>query len=601
MPQHRGQGAFEYVLMLSGTLLIVVMIVFLMQGSVSSANNTLASQAKTVQAALDPSFFVPGAKPVFMPQNPADGAKSDSPRITALIMTTDCRLSDAGLNWAGTQYPLYDNSLRLSFNLDDASATGDSASTAADASNYGNNGTIYGNTLLLLHADESGGSTVLDESRFAVNGTCYSGGVQAECLRTTGVSGNALDFNGPGTNRATYVSGPNLNINGSFTLETWIKLKSTQPGTIFAITGGSTDGPGGGKYHLVFWGGSQAVTFSVQQPRAWTQEGVNSPALPLNAWHHIVGVWDRPANRITIYYDGTYYAQAATTVQYLASSNSITIGALNTGYYWLNGSLDEIGLYNRTLGADEIRQHYQAGRAKHADATIGAWQGGMNFDGADDYTSIPASESLNFTGPEFTVLLWAKGTYAAGKGLIQKGLNGFDSNHKKGFGFVYAGNPQRLYGLVGNGTHHFELDTGLGTFGWTQLGIRRNADGKFYLIKNGTVAQGGLYDRPAGGQYLLGDINTVLPLELGRSAAYGGYWNGAIDEVRVYDRALSDDEISKQFKSNLAKMSGRAWVLEYQNSSLGASTQYSVYSRGLLKPLMSTENRTISPCIAGIC
>lgn len=45
--QKKGQGAFEYILMLSGILLIVILIIIILQGSLAGANNKLnESQAQ---------------------------------------------------------------------------------------------------------------------------------------------------------------------------------------------------------------------------------------------------------------------------------------------------------------------------------------------------------------------------------------------------------------------------------------------------------------------------------------------------------------------------------------------------------------------------
>ena len=43
----RGQGAFEYILMLSGVLLIVILIMFIWQNALSGTNNTLTGQRNT--------------------------------------------------------------------------------------------------------------------------------------------------------------------------------------------------------------------------------------------------------------------------------------------------------------------------------------------------------------------------------------------------------------------------------------------------------------------------------------------------------------------------------------------------------------------------
>jgi hypothetical protein len=43
----RAQGAFEYILMLSGVLLVVILIVLILQGSLNASNNTLAKNQNT--------------------------------------------------------------------------------------------------------------------------------------------------------------------------------------------------------------------------------------------------------------------------------------------------------------------------------------------------------------------------------------------------------------------------------------------------------------------------------------------------------------------------------------------------------------------------
>ena len=48
----RGQGAFEYILMLSGVLLIVILIIFILQGTLSGTNNTMAAQTNTFNSSV---------------------------------------------------------------------------------------------------------------------------------------------------------------------------------------------------------------------------------------------------------------------------------------------------------------------------------------------------------------------------------------------------------------------------------------------------------------------------------------------------------------------------------------------------------------------
>lgn len=105
-------------------------------------------------------FFQLGIKPlngmckatnrlVFVPPTPADGA-SASTAFEGANVTLNATIGDlAGLNrfglvWNGTGTSFYDDSLVLCYNFDNNSAIGDSATTAADISVYGNNGIISG-------------------------------------------------------------------------------------------------------------------------------------------------------------------------------------------------------------------------------------------------------------------------------------------------------------------------------------------------------------------------------------------------------------------------------------------------------------------------
>ncbi len=46
--------------------------------------------------------------------------------------------------------------------------------------------------------------------------------------------------------------------------------------------------------------------------------------------------------------------------------------------------------------------------------------------------------------------------------------------------------------------------------------------------------------------------DTVTPLQIGRSATYGNYFSGIVDEVRIYNRALSEEEILSHYQQLLS-------------------------------------------------
>jgi len=53
----RGQGAFEYILMLSGVILVVVLIMLILQGSVVNANSTLSGNQNKFANNVDIQFI----------------------------------------------------------------------------------------------------------------------------------------------------------------------------------------------------------------------------------------------------------------------------------------------------------------------------------------------------------------------------------------------------------------------------------------------------------------------------------------------------------------------------------------------------------------
>ena len=178
------------------------------------------------------------------------------------------------------------------------------------------------------------------------------------------------------------------------------------------------------------------------------------------------------------------------------------------------------------------------------------WVGGkydtaLEFDGVDDYVNIADNNSLDFgTGP-FSVILWVKSNYNGTTSFISKGA-GFDEHDDAGWGLSYAGSPERLYVLVGNGTTHIEYHTGLREITqWKQVGLMRDVDDKIYYIKDGNII--------GTGKSLSGNVSNDIDLTFGKNNIYPDYLSGYIDEVAIYNRALSAEEILEHYQQGAGK------------------------------------------------
>jgi len=255
----------------------------------------------------------------------------------------------------GTNYTVYDDSLVLMMNFDNSPALGESSASnfTADVSEYGN------------------------------NGTCVN--MSSACNWTTGKYGSALRFNG----MDTFVQVPNAPEfePQTFSVEAWVKFYG--PGTQNVLQTILTKGRGSAplvSYGLIYWGDLGEFAWAIGGT-----DGTDEPILssrPLyglatHRWNHVVGTYDGSTSKLyvngvlesssliskTVYYgfDSTHIAP------YDIPGDAITMGMWGDGPwdYPLNGSIDEVRVYNRTLSADEIKQHYVSNLYKY---DTGKWQ-----------------------------------------------------------------------------------------------------------------------------------------------------------------------------------------------------------------------------------
>ncbi|OGM90939.1 hypothetical protein A2755_01925 [Candidatus Wolfebacteria bacterium RIFCSPHIGHO2_01_FULL_48_22] len=168
-------------------------------------------------------------------------------------------------------------------------------------------------------------------------------------------------------------------------------------------------------------------------------------------------------------------------------------------------------------------------------------RGCLSFDGSNDYVMVGAPEILNSTfntTNSFSVIEWVNLIGSAGYyPQFNKGLYGPSP------GFTIHGINGRLEGGDGS-THGFDLDN---TFGANDM---RGTGWKFTVVT---------YDGTAFRGYTNGLLASTNPWSygIGSTDAYdliiGSFWGsnftGIIDDVRIYNRALSAAEIQAIYNS----------------------------------------------------
>jgi prepilin-type N-terminal cleavage/methylation domain-containing protein len=173
--------------------------------------------------------------------------------------------------------------------------------------------------------------------------------------------------------------------------------------------------------------------------------------------------------------------------------------------------------------------------------TMGKKGGGINFDGTDDYLDCGTGASIDFTTGDMSVGLWfyadatttapymidrgtGMGTDGYGLGLIEFGCE--TCANKIIFSLDYQG----------GGKSYVVSDSDVLTGVWYYImGVRENGIQKLYV--NGVL------------QLITVNINLDIsevsrPLYIGQGDEDGSRWfNGIIDEVRIYNKALTENEI----------------------------------------------------------
>jgi hypothetical protein len=141
---------------------------------------------------------------------------------------------------------------------------------------------------------------------------------------------------------------------GSFSVSIWIKRVNNVTGNVAIMSGTTTSL---NFIWLVQCDATKAIFGTNKQQSAWFWTNASTNYV-INEWEHYVGVYT--ANTMTFYRNG--FLQGTTTNTHTNVNQAILpiwIGRGVSGNYF-NGSLDDIGIWNRALTPNEITVLYQS-------------------------------------------------------------------------------------------------------------------------------------------------------------------------------------------------------------------------------------------------
>jgi sialidase-1 len=161
----------------------------------------------------------------------------------------------------------------------------------------------------------------------------------------------------------------------------------------------------------------------------------------------------------------------------------------------------------------------------------------LSFDGVADHIVVPNDDSMNFGAGDFTVCAWVKTTATTGGGSSRDDI-------------VAKGDPSISgYGLASRNSACLFFTANLGEFQGTSpinddewhylVGVRVSSD--TFLYVDGEVEANGTNSE---------NVDTTLNLIIGKHPMKAeSYITGAIDDVCIYNRALSEDEVKQNYEA----------------------------------------------------
>ena len=313
----------------------------------------------------------------------------------------------------------------------------------------------------------------------------------------------------------------------------------------------------------------------------------SNSAFPVNIWQHVIVQCGDDGMKM--YINSILQTSTNATTNCFDSIVTPAIHALGkTNYgsntFYFNGFLDDVRVYNRALSAGEITQLYNLGAASKLASTprglpgqglnsglVGHWtfdgpkmltnvadssgQGNngslvgqtstttvpgklgqaLSFDGVDDYVNIPHNNILNPSA--ITISFWAnmETVISSNNTLIEKNPN---TNNLR------IRTTSNKYQFITNaGTNNLLANTAFSFGKWEHWVFSGDGSG-LKLYRNGII------DNSNAVAYTASASSGAL----GIGGIAGGFWANKVkmDDVRIYNRALSASEITQLYNIGAA-------------------------------------------------
>ena len=470
--------------------------------------------------------------------------------------------------------------------------------------------------------DDGAGQSANDLSGNGNTGTLGSSGSSdsADPTWATGKFGKDLSFDG--SNDYISVNNQTLGTSDQVTVTGWVKHqgKSSSSQDIFVKRTSLNNDQFEFRLDSTY-----KLSFDRYLPSGGSVTSVNT--ISTNQWTFVAMTLNDSEDQVKFYINGVLDSTNSYTETYSGdSSSTITIGRSGvdsldgTSDPWrnFNGLIDDVRVYNYARTQSQIIEDMNAGHpavGTPVGSAVGYWKfdegygttannsgtlgstldgtfknsptwsnsgrfnKGILFDGLNDYVNVSSNTAIKYTGGDFTVSLWFNPDPTDNSSnIISKPWNG---GGQYNYRLTSSGgaNPTPSLNLTGATSYNLSFGKTMSAGAWHQLTFTIDSNALVKLYIDGTLANSGTHTISS---WTPGSGDANLSLVIGSLYPYGEGWAGntgysamgTIDEVKIYNLALTEDQIKTDYNQGKGMVFGSTSA---NTSGVGLNSASSAY------------------------
>tara|TARA_R100001224_G_scaffold12684_2_gene6190 strand:+ start:20 stop:2842 length:2823 start_codon:yes stop_codon:yes gene_type:complete len=310
------------------------------------------------------------------------------------------------------------------------------------------------------------------------------------------------------------------------------------------------------------WHGNNFVSVSVNGATVLNNITLPSGSGPL--W------FDYPANNgdsVSVTFTaGTYPTECKYDLNDAAGGTGTTFYNSPTNpstYNFTAGTFSPATSYN-TPDTSGGGRNFTVNGATQATGKVGSHS--LDFDGTNDYLLYEAADVFPGTTNAITISFWQNGTAGLGNNSIIWAEDG-SGNRVVNIHMPYIG---RIYFDCGNtGASYDRIDkaatAGEYSGSWSHWVFTKDVSaGEMKIYRNGALWHSGGSNTKT--------LSTITKLTVGSAQGTSGFYNGEIDELAVFSRVLSADEVAEIYSAQNGAFAGMASTLTFTPDLVGTYT-----------------------------